>query len=59
MRAIYQNGQGLMVFVPPTESETAVAIIAIVIERLEERGIATEQFEDIINCIINDRSKIQ
>lgn len=59
MRAIYQNGKGLTVFVPPTEAETAVAIIEVVIQRLEERGVETTQFEDIINSIIHDRSKIQ
>lgn len=59
MRATYQNGQGLMVYVPPTEAETAVAIMTVIVERLEERGLDTTQFEDIINCIIHDRSRVQ
>jgi hypothetical protein len=59
MKTVYENGKGLMLFVPPTESELAAAILTLIIERVQERGGDHEQFEEVLNCIIYDRSPLQ
>lgn len=59
MRTQYEYGKGLMIFVPPTESELAVALVTLIVERVEERGGDAEQFREVIESIIDNRSKIQ
>lgn len=48
-----------MIFIPPTESNLAAAIVELIIERVESRGGNYQQFEDVLNEIIYDRSAIQ
>jgi hypothetical protein len=59
MKTVYENGKGLVIFVPPTESSLAAALVELIIERVGERGGDSEQFQAVLNCIIYDRSGIQ
>jgi hypothetical protein len=55
MRAQYEYGRGLMVFIPPTEAETATLLIEVVIARLEEAGLDAQEFYEILDSIAEDR----
>lgn len=55
MKAQYEYGKGLVIFVPPTESELASALVVFIIERVEERGGDAEQFREVVDSIIEDR----
>lgn len=55
MRTQYEYGKGLMIFVPPTESELAQELVTFIIEKVLERGGDTEQFREVIESIMEDR----
>lgn len=55
MRTVYEFGTGLKIFVPPTESELALALVTLIVERVEEHGGDTEQFREVIESIMEDR----
>lgn len=55
MKAQYEYGKGLMIYVPPIESELAIALVTLILELVEERGGDTEQFREVIESIMEDR----
>jgi hypothetical protein len=48
-----------MIYIPPTEAEFALQLVEFILERIEERGGNTEQYEKIIDRITFDRSPTQ
>lgn len=59
MKAQYREGEGFMIFIPPTESNLAVAILQLIVNELEERGESTREFEKLINAVERDRRVVQ
>lgn len=59
MRAQYEIGRGLMIFIPPTESDFATDVLAFIIECMEDKGNDPQEFYQLLASVIDDRRVIQ